>query len=111
MSDLEVPERKRSLPENPAVIKELTGKLSEDQKKVQVTLELSNGSTHPDIALTLFDAEGKQLAHTTILENFGPRLTFTMHTRQNPAKMPLRLVGEVNYLDGQIFSEKAITID
>lgn len=110
MSNLDVPERKRTLPENPAEIKDLSGKLSEDQKKVTVTLELTNGSTHPDIELTLLDAEGKQLAHTTILENFGPRLGFTMHTRQDPVKTPLKLVGTVNYVDGQNFSEKSISI-
>jgi len=110
MSNLEVPERKRTLPENPAEIKDLSGKLSEDRKRVLVTLELSNGSTHPDISLTLYDADGKQLAHTTILENFGPRLTFTMHTRRDPLMMPLKLVGEINYVDGQIFNQKGIII-
>lgn len=110
MSDLSVPERQRSMPEDPAQITLLQGVLSSDQKKVAVTVELSNGVTHPDIELSLYDVEKTLLSHTTILENFGPRIVFTMHTRQQTAKLPLSVNCSLSYLNDQIFCEKSITV-
>ena len=106
-----VPERKRSMPENPAEITGLKGKLSDDQHKVAVTVELSNGSTTPDIEIFLYDAKKHLLGHSTILENFGPRLAFTLHTRQESVLLPLKLVCSLNYLEGQVSSQKEITIE
>jgi hypothetical protein len=111
MSDTPIPERHRSMPENPAEISNLSGVLSEDQSRVVVTIELSNGSTHPDLDLTLFDADHSTLSHTTILENIGPRLVFTMHTRQTSVKFPLKVHCALTYLENQIFSEKEISIE
>lgn len=110
MSDLSVPERQRSMPEEPAEITLLQGVLSDDQKKVAVTVELSNGMTHPDIELSLYDAEKKLLSHTTILENFGPRVMFTMHTRQQTCKFPLSVSCSLSYLNDQVFSEKSAVV-
>ncbi len=110
MSNETIPERKRVLPDSPAEILQLDGQLSEDSRRVKVNVELSNGKTHPDLELILQDATGKELARTTILENFGPTLTFTMHIRLAEVGFPLSLTCRLSYLDDQVHSEKKITI-
>jgi hypothetical protein len=111
MSEPSIPERVRTLPDEPAVIERLLGVLSEDQRKVKVTVELSNGQTHPDLELVLQSADGKEISRTTILENFGPRLSFTMHIRQADVKFPISLSCQLSYLDGQVYSEKTLTLE
>ena len=111
MSDLPIPERHRKMPENPAVIEELNGVLSEDKRRVRVNIVLSNGTTHPDLELILNDANELELSRTSVFENFGPGFAFTMHIRQPKVKFPLSLTCQVNYLDDQVYSEKKITID
>lgn len=106
-----VPERKRSLPETPAEIAELSAALSEDARRVKVTAKLTNGATQPDLELILEDGAGKELSRTTILENFGLALNFTMHIRQVEAKFPLSLTCQLSYLDNQIYSERTIQIE
>jgi len=105
MSEAQLPERKRTLPDEPASISQLNGILSEDCHKVKVTVELTNGATHPDLELTLTDADNVELSRTTILENFGPRMVFTMHIRQSQVKFPLKLWCELSYLDESAFSQ------
>lgn len=111
MTEEKIPERQRSLPENPAEITNLTGVLSQDQRRVQVTVVLSNGATHPDLELTLESATGQELSRTTILENFGPRLVFTMHIRQAQVQFPLRLNCKLSYLDDETYSAKEIQVE
>jgi hypothetical protein len=106
-----IPERKRSKPETPAEISELNGTLSEDARRVKVRAKLSNGMTQPDLELILLDETGREIARTTILENFGQLLTFTMHIRQSDVKFPLSLTCQLSYLDNQIHSEKMIRIE
>ena len=110
MSDNQTPERKRIMPDTPASIFHLNGILSEDQRKVKVMVELSNGSTHPDLELTLVSADGKELSHTTILENFGAQLHFTMHIRQTQVKFPITLGCKLSYTDENTFSQAETTL-
>jgi hypothetical protein len=111
MSEETIPERKRVLPDFPAEISQLGGVLSEDAHRVKVNVELSNGKTHPDLGLTLQDAAGKELSRTTILENFGPLLAFTLHIRQEEVHFPLSLTCQLSYVDDQIHCEKTIAIE
>ena len=111
MSEAPIPERQRSLPENPAVISHLAGVLSDDKRTVRVNIELSNGLTQPDLELILKSAEQLELSRTTIIENIGPRLSFTMHIRQQQVKFPLILACQLSYLTDSIYSEKEITVE
>jgi hypothetical protein len=111
MSEAELPERIRTMPDEPASISQLNGVLSEDGNKVKVTIELTNGSTHPDLELTLKSAENEELSHTTILENFGPRMVFSMHIRQARVKYPLKLTCKLSYLDDSVFSQAETLIE
>ena len=111
MSDNQIPERKRTMPDEPASISHLSGTLSEDQKKVKITVELSNGSTHPDLELTLMSADGKELGRTIILENFGSQLLFTMHIRQTQVKFPITLGCKLSYIDENTFSQAETTLE
>ena len=104
MSEQPIPPRQRAMPENPAEISSISGVLSEDQKKVHVRVELTNGTTRPDLDLFLTDAEGIEICRSTIIENFGPRLDFTMHIRQAVVKNPLHLKCEMSYLDEMVHS-------
>ena len=111
MSDISVPDRQRSLPENPAEISTLSGILSENQNRVAVMVELTNGLTHPDLELTLYDADHASLSKSLILENIGPQLVFTMHIRQKTVKFPLTIHCALSYVDDQIFSEKEAAVE
>jgi len=111
MDESLIPERHRSLPVDPAVVSQLTGALSQDHHKIQVTIELSNGFTRPDLELILFAASHQKIARTTVIENLGPRMVFTMHIRQPEGSFPLTLRCQLSYLDDQVFSEKEISIE
>jgi hypothetical protein len=102
--------RKRVMPEHPANISKLQGELSPDKKRIRVTIELDREDTRPDLDLFLQDAKGIELCHSTIIENFGPRMNFTLHIRQENAIFPLRLVCQLSYLEDKVFSEKEITL-
>jgi hypothetical protein len=111
MSDITVPDRQRSLPENPAEISMLSGILSENQNRVAVMVELTNGVTHPDLELALYDADHSSLSKSLILENIGPQLAFTMHIRQKTVKFPLTIHCALSYVDDQISSEKEVVVE
>ncbi|MHC1740854.1 MAG: hypothetical protein AB9897_07065 [Anaerolineaceae bacterium] len=110
MSDSPIPERQRKLPDHPAVISQLDAVFSEDQRKVKVSVQLSSGDTHPDLELILKSADGLEICRTTIIENFGPSIAFTMHIR--PAKVipPLSVTCLLIYLDDQVYSEKETVV-
>lgn len=111
MSDAPLPVRKRELPENPAEISELLGQLSIDQKKVKISVELSNDTTRPDLDLVLQDANGEEVGHSTIIENFGSHFEFTMHVRHSGVPMPLRLTCKLSYEEEKVQSEKTVFVE
>jgi hypothetical protein len=110
MSDEIIEPRKRSLPEHAAKIQSLVGDLSDDRRKVRVTVELSREDTKPDLELRLLDAEDIEVSHTTIIEAFGPSMSFTMHLRKEKVKFPLTLTCQMSYLDDVVESEKKVVI-
>jgi hypothetical protein len=110
MTDTPLPVRKRVTPENPAEITSLSGVLSPDQGKVRVTVELSLDSTRPDIELILKDAKGEEICRSTIIENFGAKVEFTMHIRQPQIELPLTLTCGLSYEDDQLHEEKDILV-
>lgn len=102
--------RKRTMPEHPAKIATLAGEYCEDAQRVRVSLELSRDDTRPDLDLRLIDANGLELCHSTIIENFGATLNFTLHTRKEIIAFPLTLNCQISYVDDEIQSTKEVTI-
>jgi hypothetical protein len=111
MNDEPIEPRKREIPINPASIANLIGELSDDERRVRITVELTRDDTRPDLDLHLNDATGIEISRSTILEVFGPSMVFTMHIRKTEPKFPLTLTCRLNYLDDTIQSEKEIIIE
>ncbi|NMC85084.1 MAG: hypothetical protein GYA58_07335 [Anaerolineaceae bacterium] len=110
MDDAQVPSRIRTMPEKPATLSEVTAVLSDDKRRVQVLVKLSNGSTQPDLELILKDAAGAELSRATIMENFGNVLKFTLHIRTVPVTYPLSVRVELSYLENEVFSSQEIQL-
>jgi hypothetical protein len=110
MDDAQVPPRIRTMPENPATLSEVTAVLSDDKRRVQVLVKLSNGSTQPDLELILKDAAGAELSRAMILENFGNVLKFTLHVRAAQVTYPLSVRVELSYLENEVFSSQEIQL-
>lgn len=110
MDELSLEPRKRVLPEHPAEITALSAELSEDMKKLRVSVELSRDDTRPDIELRLLDAKAAEISRATIVENFGPSANFTLHIRREDPALPLKLVCQLVYLDDLVQSERSVTI-
>lgn len=106
MGELKIEPRKRVLPEFPASISSLSGELSQDKRKVRVSVELSREDTRPDLDLSLSDSTKTEICHSTIIENFGARMDFTLHIREEGIQFPMVLKCQLSYLDDEIFSEK-----
>jgi hypothetical protein len=50
--------------------------------RVKIYLELTPFMKRPNINVTITDASGEEVAHTSILETMLPKMEFTMHLRQ-----------------------------
>lgn len=111
MTDTHSPTRIRFTPENPAEITYLSGVLSSDQRKVRVSIELSLDSTRPDIELALNDSKGEEICRSTIIENFGAKVDFTMHIRQTQVNLPLKLICSLSYEDDKLQTEKDVLVE
>ena len=110
MSDEIIEPRKRSIPEHPAHIVDLSAELSEDQSKVRVMVGLDRGDTKPDLNLRLLDKKNREICRADIVELFGETMTFTMHIRQTDPVFPLTLVFRMSYIDDAVQEEKQTEI-
>jgi hypothetical protein len=110
MSEQTIEPRKRTLPEHPVNIRSLAGELSEDKRKVRVSVELSRDDTRPDLDLVLADANGMEISHATIIENFGAGMDFTLHIRTSQVRFPLTLNCRLSYVDEEIASEMSVSL-
>lgn len=111
MTDAPLPVRKRELPETPAKITSLIGVLSPDQKRVKVSVELDNESTRPDLEMILLDANKDEVSRSTIIENFGNRIDFTLHIRHLDVPLPLTLTCKLSYQEDKVESEKSVFVE
>jgi hypothetical protein len=50
--------------------------------RVKIYLELTPFMKRPNLNVSITDAIGKEVAHTSILETMLPKMEFTMHIRQ-----------------------------
>lgn len=111
MTDTPLPVRKRELPTTPAEISALAGVLSPDQKKVKVSLELSSDTTRPDLELILTDKDRNEVSRSTIIENFGSHIDFTLHIRHSGVPLPLHLTCQLSYLEDVVQCEKTVFVE
>jgi hypothetical protein len=111
MTDAPIPTRKRVTPENPAEIITLSGVLSADQRRVRVSVQLSSETTRPDLELVIADAKGEEVCRSTIIENFGDRITFTMHIRSSQTEFPLTLACSLSYEEDIYLAEKKVFVE
>lgn len=98
------------MPEHPARIVDLSGELSEDHRKVRVSVELDSGDTKPDLNLSLIDKGGNEVCRADIIELFGESMVFTMHIRQKDPLFPLILFCRLSYIDDAVHDERKTEI-
>lgn len=110
MAEQTIDPRKRIKPDSPAEIINLSAQLSEDKAKVRVSIELSRADTRPDLELRLFDAQGKEIRHSTIIECVGPGTDFTLHVHVKDPEFPLKVICQLSYLEDEISSEKSTVV-
>jgi hypothetical protein len=108
--DLPVEPRKRVLPEHPAGISTLSAELSEDRRKVRVSVELDRDDTHPDLDLILLDKTGAEVSHSTIIEVPTSEMTFTLHLRKESVEFPITLKCQLSYLNDEVQVHKEFLI-
>jgi len=111
MTDAPLTPRKRTTPENPAEIASLSGVLSIDKRKIRVSIQLSNEATRPDLELVITDQKKHEICRSTIIENFGDRIDFTMHNRHPQIEFPLTLTCSLSYEEEIVFSEKTVFVE
>lgn len=71
----------------------------EDGYRIRVNLEITPFEERPSIELTLNDAQGEEVASTSILEPMGWKLEFTLHIRGELCN-PYTLSARLYYPDG-----------
>jgi hypothetical protein len=108
--DFTVEPRKRFFPKNPADISTLSAELSDDRRKVRVTVQLDRDDTNPDLDLLLSDHSGKEICHSTIIETIGSTIKFTLHIRIADVRFPLSLKCQLSYLNDTVHTEMEIMI-
>ncbi len=111
MSEMPLPQRKREIPEKPAEITSITGSLSSDQKRVKVSIQLSDDSTRPDLELILEDMNKEEICRSTIIENFGDQINFTLHIRKSGFTQPYKLICKLSYDEDKVQSEKTVIVE
>lgn len=70
-----------------------------DGERVRVNIEITPFQKRPYIEVTLHDANGDEIASTSIVEPMGWKLEFTMHLRGANAS-PFKLEAKLFYPDG-----------
>jgi len=70
------------LPPEEVRLREMKVTPQQNGGRVKIFLELSPFKKRPNVEVTIMDATGREVAHTSILETMLPKLEFTMHLRQ-----------------------------
>lgn len=87
----------------------LTGVLKEDSKRVRVTVELSDASSHPDIELALLDEARNEITRSVILGVLASHLEFTLHLR-SAVSSALFVSAVLKGVDGQVIDQKLVPV-
>lgn len=81
-------------------ITSLTAEPYPDGYRLRVNLEVTPFQKRPHIEVLLKDANGDDVASTSIVEPMGWKLEFTMHIRDEELKNPYTLEAKLHYPDG-----------
>lgn len=77
---LQVPDEQKLPPED-VHLQALKISPDRDGRKVKLSLVLSPFKVRPNVELTIFDASGQEVAHTSILETMLHKMDLYMHLR------------------------------
>jgi len=100
---------KRAVPEETKIIA-FSAKSYPDGRRVLVNLEVTPFQKRPYINVTLHNANGDEVASTSIVEPLGWKLEFTMHVR-GEIQNPYTLIGKLYYPDGPSAEPLEISLD
>jgi hypothetical protein len=99
----------RATPEETRITS-LTAQPYPDGYRLRVNIEMTPFQTRPHLEVSLNDAEGEEVASTSIVEPLGWKIEFTMHIRgelNNPYTLEARLF----YPDGPATEPKSFTFN
>ena len=99
----------RAVPEETKIL-DLKAKPRADGKRVLVNIQITPFQKRPSLEVTLQDANGEEVASTSILDTLGFKLEFTMHIR-GEIHNPYTLIAKLYYLDGPSAEPYTITFD
>src|SRR5688572_13013246 len=99
----------RAVPEETKIIA-FSAKSYPDGRRVLVNMEVTPFQKRPNINVTLYNANGEEVASTSILETLTWKLEFTMHVR-GEIQNPYTLIGKLYYLDGPSAEPLEISLD
>lgn len=99
----------RATPEE-TKITSLIAKPRPDGRRVLVNIAITPFQKRPSLQVTLQNANGEEVASTSILETMGFKLQFTMHIR-GEIQNPYTLIAKLYYLDGPSAEPVEISFD
>lgn len=80
----------------------------EDNRRIRVHIRMTPFQKPPNLETRLFDAENREVASTTVIENIDFDLVFTLHIRPPDAPEPFTLSCQIEYQDIGIVDRKSI---
>ena len=100
----------RMMPEETRITS-LTATPYPDGRRVRVNVEVTPFQKRPHIEVLLKDANGDDVASTSIVEPMGWKLEFTMHIREKELKNPYTVEAKLYYPDGPSQEPQVISFD
>jgi hypothetical protein len=88
-----------ALPPSEVRLSELRVEQWPDGQRVRVHVGITPFQQRPDLEATIFDANGKEIANTLIIEILEDRLLFTMHLLPDSVGQELTLKAVISYRD------------
>lgn len=88
----------------------LTAKPRPDGRRVLVNIAITPFQKRPSLQVTLQNANGEEVASTSILDTMGFKLQFTMHI-QGEIQNPYTLIAKLYYLDGPSAEPQTISFE
>lgn len=91
------------------IITSLLARLSEDERRVRMTVVVSDISSRPTLELAVLDGDRNVITHSAILGVMTPHLEFTLHL---PSAPPCDLQAGASLLakDGQELDRKIVPV-
>jgi len=110
MADLSFPQFPNKMEPGPVEVSNLAGELYPDCRRVHVTV-LTQGEGHrPNMDFKISDANGAELCHSVIVENYDQKTEFTMHLQRPDFVQPITLFCKAYFENSEFFAEKSVQI-